>query len=169
MSINFEKIWKQYPQNFGFKAIPHYRRKCKAMKSWMILDTVCTLNHRENAQNRDNSSNFEVVSKNLFFCSIFFTIKINFFELEIACTYSKVFFDWNSLLFLLWFSNRLCIGIAFRNFFGEHRGSHLSLGSNTFIWLLYGVLQPQNYIKTTRSKIIKIDQSLFQKTWAHHL
>ena len=61
-------------------------------------------------------------------------------------------FDWNSLLLSIWFSIHFCIGIAFLNFFGEHRGSHLYLRSNTYLATLRIFTAPKLHEKKKTKK-----------------
>ena len=130
-----KKTWNEYPQIWGWKLFRYrraYKPRCapkrKAMKKWMNFDPICTVNNRKSTKTRDNTSNF-LSPKNCFFERRFFYHKNSKFSIWKLHAQKILKFDWDSLLFLLWFSNHFCIDIDFEAFWrAPWRASALTWG-----------------------------------------
>lgn len=106
--INILKIWGESPFHYRRAHVPYCAPECKAIKSWMILDAVCTLNYEKSTKTRDNSSNFPSSAWKLFFESRFFDHKNQKFSRWKLHALKVLKFHWNSLLFLLFFKRHEC-------------------------------------------------------------
>ena len=101
--INILKIWGESPFHYRRAHVPYCAPECKAIKSWMILDAVCTLNYEKSTKTRDNSSNFPSSAWKLFFESRFFDHKNQKFSRWKLHALKVLKFHWNSLLFFAFF------------------------------------------------------------------